>query len=65
MFVEMPKCKVLCSCGAIADVDCGMANTKRGLGKNVECRTCRNQRIASEMLEIRRHFYGEDEEYGL
>jgi hypothetical protein len=62
MFGESPKRKVLCLCGAIADVDSGMASTKKKLGKSVECRSCRNERIAQEMEELNSHFIGEDRE---
>jgi hypothetical protein len=62
MFGESPKRKVLCLCGAIADVDSGIASTKKRLGKSVECRSCRNERIAKEMEDLRNHFIGEDEE---
>ena len=64
MFGESPKRKVLCLCGAIADVDIGMASTKKKLGKSIECRSCRNERIAQEMEELRSHFTGEDGENG-
>jgi hypothetical protein len=64
MFGESPKRKVLCLCGAIADVDSRMASTKKKLGKSVECRSCRNERIAQEMAELRSHFTGEDGENG-
>jgi len=64
MFGESPKRKVLCLCGAIADVDSGMASTKKKLGKCIECRSCRNERIAQEMEELRSHFTGEDGENG-
>jgi hypothetical protein len=62
MFGESPKRKVLCLCGAIADVDSGIASTKKRLGKSVECRSCRNERIAQEMADLRSHFTGEDDE---
>jgi hypothetical protein len=58
MFVETPKRKVLCPCGAIAEVDSATVLTKNGLGKTVECRVCRNRRIAREYEEIDRHFNG-------
>jgi len=64
MFGSAPKRKVLCACGAIAEVDSGMASTKRGLGKSVECRSCRNQRIAREKEELDVHFSGLDESEG-
>ena len=56
MFGETPKRKVLCPCGAIAEVDSAMVSTKNGLGKIVECRCCRNRRIAHEFDEMDRHF---------
>lgn len=62
MFGEAPKRKVLCSCGAIAEVDLRMANTKMNLGKVVECRACRNNRIAREKEELEKHFSGQEEE---
>ncbi len=62
MFGESPKRKVLCLCGAIADIDSGVARTKKRLGKSVECRSCRNERVAQEMDELRSHFNGEDAE---
>jgi hypothetical protein len=64
MFGESPKRKVLCLCGAIADIDSGIASTKKRLGKSVECRSCRNERIAQEMEDLRNHFTGEDEGTG-
>ena len=64
MFGESPKRKVLCPCGAIADIDSGVASTKKRLGKSVECRSCRNERVAQEMEELRAHFNGEDGESG-
>ncbi len=60
MFGESPKRKVLCLCGGIADVDSGIASTKKRLGKSVECRSCRNERIAQEIEDLRSHFAGED-----
>ncbi len=62
MFGESPKRKVLCLCGAVADVDSRIASTKKRLGKNIECRSCRNERIAQEMEELRSHFSSENEE---
>lgn len=60
MFKDSPKRKVLCLCGAIVDIDSAIASTKKRLGKSVECRCCRNERIAQEMEELRSHFNGED-----
>jgi len=60
-FGEPPKRKILCSCGAIAEVDQGIAANKMVLGKAMECRTCRNERIAREREELERHFSGQDD----
>ncbi len=62
LFGESPKRKVLCTCGAIAEVDQGIAAKKKALGKAMECRNCRNERIAREREELERHFSGEDGE---
>ena len=62
LFGYPPKRKVLCSCGAIAEVDLGIASKKMSLGKALECRTCRNERIAREREELERHFSCRDEE---
>jgi hypothetical protein len=62
LFGESPKRKVLCPCGAIAEVDQVVAAKKMALGKAMECRSCRNERIAREREELERHFSGEDGE---
>jgi hypothetical protein len=62
LFGESPKRKVLCSCGAIAEVDQNIATKKISLGKAMECRACRNERIAREREELERHFSGKGEE---
>jgi len=62
VFGDPPKRKVLCSCGTIAEVDQGIASKKASLGKALECRTCRNERIAREREELERHFSGRDSE---
>jgi hypothetical protein len=61
-FGEPPKRKILCSCGAIAEVDQGVVANKMVLGKAMECRACRNERIAREREELERHFSGQDDE---
>ncbi len=60
MFGDTPRRKVLCSCGAIAEFDSAMASRKKGLGKVVECRACRNRRIAEEMDALAALYNGED-----
>jgi hypothetical protein len=49
---------VLCKCGAVAEVDRSISKTKKNLGKMVECRHCRNLRIAREKVELDADFYG-------
>jgi hypothetical protein len=61
-FGNRPKRKVLCSCGVISEVDQGVAIKKLSLGKALECRTCRNERIARERDELERHFTGQGDE---
>jgi len=53
--------KVFCTCGAIADLDSSAVSLKRRLGKEVECRHCRNIRIAEEQRELK-ELYSEEEE---
>ncbi|MDD1773492.1 MAG: hypothetical protein LUQ14_02580 [Methanomassiliicoccales archaeon] len=56
-----PKSKALCSCGEIAEMDSSVVRLKRRLGKDIECRTCRNQRIAKELEALEMHFSGQGE----
>ncbi|OPY31083.1 MAG: hypothetical protein A4E32_02067 [Methanomassiliicoccales archaeon PtaU1.Bin124] len=65
MFGNGPTSRVLCRCGAVADVDRGVIGTKRDLGKAVECRRCRNLRISRERDELDLEFNGisENEEH--
>jgi len=58
MFNSTPRHKVLCSCGTISEIDSLIISTKKDLGKSIECRTCRNQRIARQKEEFEREFYG-------
>jgi hypothetical protein len=62
LFGEPPRRKILCSCGAIAEVDQGIAAKKMILGKAMECRACRNGRISRERDELEKHFSGQDDE---
>ncbi len=52
--------KIYCSCGSIQELDSTTVGIKRELGKELECRECRNQRIAKELSELADHF-SEDE----
>lgn len=62
MLGSYPKSKALCSCGEIAEMDSSTVRLKRRLGKDIECRTCRNQRIAREHEVLDMHFSGQGEE---
>jgi hypothetical protein len=62
LFGDSPKRKVLCACGVIAEVDQSVASNKISLGKAVECRACRNERIAREREELEKHYSGDGEE---
>jgi hypothetical protein len=63
MFGPYPRSKALCSCGEIAEMDSSVVRLKRRLGKDIECRTCRNERIAKELEALELHFSGQEEEY--
>ena len=54
--------RVLCKCGSITEVERSVLTTKRGVGKTVECRRCRNLRIARETAELDQDFYGYGDE---
>jgi hypothetical protein len=62
MFGPYSKNKALCSCGSLADLDSAVVSLKGGLGKRVECRECRNKRIAREHEMLEKHFSGEEEQ---
>lgn len=47
--VDAPTSKALCACGALVDMDRGVLKTKRSLGKPVECRRCRHERVARDL----------------
>lgn len=53
-----PTARILCKCGGVAEVDRSVLGMKRGLGKIVECRRCRNLRIAKEREELDQEFNG-------
>jgi hypothetical protein len=61
LFGDTPRRKILCSCGAIAEIDQGIAANKKKLGKVMECRSCRNERIAREREELEQHFSGNED----
>lgn len=47
--IDAPTSKALCACGALVEMDRGVLKTKRALGKQVECRRCRNERVARDL----------------
>jgi len=53
--------KAFCSCGAIAELDSSAIRLKQKLGKEIECRYCRNRRIAEELEELRA-IYGQSDD---
>jgi hypothetical protein len=54
--------RVVCSCGDTVELDQSMVGIKHKLGKMVECRKCRNARIAREKEEEDIAFNGIKEE---
>jgi hypothetical protein len=62
MFGPFSSKKILCQCGAIADIDSAVVRLKHKLGKEVECMACRNQRIARELEALQAHFTNPEEE---
>jgi hypothetical protein len=65
MLEHVETSRVLCSCGAVTELDRSVVGIKHKLGKTVECRKCRNARIAREKEEEDIAFTGikEDEEW--
>jgi hypothetical protein len=57
VFGTVAMTRVLCKCGAVAELDRSVLKTKRYLGKNVECRRCRNIRIAREKEELDKEYF--------
>jgi hypothetical protein len=47
--VDAPTSRALCACGALVEIDRSVLKTKKALGKPVECRRCRNERVAREL----------------
>ena len=54
--------KIYCTCGRIVDIDRDYFDMRMRLGKQVECRFCRNIRIGHEIEELNNHFQGIPEE---
>ncbi|NLK26048.1 MAG: hypothetical protein GX307_05690 [Euryarchaeota archaeon] len=61
MFGPYSKNKALCDCGELMDIDSEVLRRKNLLGKKVECRECRNRRIAEERELLEMHYLGLDE----
>jgi len=61
MFGPYSKNKALCGCGALMDIDAEVQRRKLNLGKRVECRECRNRRIAQEHDDLEKHYLGLDD----
>jgi len=62
MFGPYSMNKGLCCCGELTDIDSEVLRRKIELGKKVECRKCRNKRIAEEHELLELHYLGLDEE---
>lgn len=63
MFFGHGMNKIFCSCGAIAELDSIAIKLKRKLGKEIECRACRNRRIAEELEELKSIYVENDEDW--
>jgi hypothetical protein len=62
MVEHVPTSRILCLCGEVVDLDRSAVGIKHKLGKTVECRKCRNARIAREKEEEDFAFTGIKEE---
>lgn len=62
---EASMMSVYCTCGRIVVLDRSEMHLRLGLGKELECSSCRNQRIAREIEAMDDHFNGVDESDGL
>ena len=56
---------VYCECGRIVVLDRAEMRLRLGLGKELECSTCRNARISREIDAMNDHFNGIEEPDGL
>lgn len=57
-FGEWQGATVLCACGCLARLDRATVHRRRMMGKPVECRACRNRRVALEKEDLDSEFYG-------
>ncbi|MDD1772019.1 MAG: hypothetical protein LUQ09_03780 [Methanomassiliicoccales archaeon] len=52
LFGEWRGATVLCACGSLVRLDQSAVNRRRQMGKPVECRHCRNRRVAMEHADL-------------
>ena len=62
---ESSMMSVYCECGRIVVLDRAEMRLKLGLGKELECSSCRNARISQEIDAMNDHFNGIEEPDGL
>jgi len=62
MFGDWQGVTVLCACGCLMRLDKATVNRRRQMGKAVECRQCRNRRVAMEKEDLDNEFFGREEE---
>ena len=62
---ESSMMSVYCECGRIVVLDRAEMHLRLGLGKELECSTCRNARISREIDAMNDHFNGIEEPDGL
>lgn len=58
---EASMMSVYCPCGRIVVLDRSEMRVRLGLGKELECTSCRNQRISQEIDAMNDHFNGIEE----
>jgi hypothetical protein len=52
LFGEWRGATVLCACGSLVRLDQAAVNRRRQMGKPVECRHCRNRRVAMDHEDL-------------
>ncbi|MDO5862548.1 MAG: hypothetical protein Q4Q58_07150 [Thermoplasmata archaeon] len=62
---EASMMSVYCSCGRIVVLDRNEMRLRLRLGKELECTSCRNQRISMEIDAMDNHYNGIEEADGL
>ncbi len=61
-FPKADMMSVYCACGRIVPLDRSEMHIRLGLGKKLECVSCRNARISREIDVMNDHFNGIDEQ---